>query len=127
MKALIRSCGTGGMVDARGSGLRAEGAGGVADRAAGCYAGALEVDKMTLPDAPQLFVDYQRIANAHPSGRRKRMRGVERVFHPAVHHPHPVLVPEAPWERSGFTTSTVGCSPAATRAAGSAVRQRRRS
>jgi len=60
-----------------------------------------------LPEAPQLFVDFERIENAHPSGRSKRMRGVERVFHQALHHPHPVLSPEAPWERGGFTCSVI--------------------
>ncbi|MBI2298085.1 MAG: hypothetical protein HYU66_03890 [Armatimonadetes bacterium] len=62
---------------------------------------------MKLPTAPQLFVDFERIENAHASGRVKRMQGVRRVYHPAVHRPHPVLVPEAPWERRGFTTSTI--------------------
>ncbi|UCH35216.1 MAG: hypothetical protein JSV65_02365 [Armatimonadota bacterium] len=60
-----------------------------------------------LPETPQLFVDLERVANAHPSGRAKRMRGVERVFHQAVNHPHPVLAPEAAWERRGFTCSVI--------------------
>jgi hypothetical protein len=49
-----------------------------------------------LPETPQLLVDFERIENAHPSGRSKRMLGVERVFHQAIHHPHPVLSPEPP-------------------------------
>lgn len=62
---------------------------------------------MKLPHVPQIFVDFERIDNAHPSGRAKRLRGVRRVFHQATHHPHPVLYPERPWERAGFTTSTI--------------------
>jgi len=54
-----------------------------------------------------LFVDLARVENAHPSGRSKRMRGIERVFHQAAQHPHPVLSPEAPWEKRGFTCSVI--------------------
>ena len=60
-----------------------------------------------LPEAPQLFVDLACVENVHPSGRWKRMRGVERVFHQAVVHPRPVLSPEAPWETHGFTCSVI--------------------
>ena len=62
---------------------------------------------MRLGTSPQLFVDLERVDTAHASGRLKRMRGVRRRFHQAVHHPHPVLKPEAPWEQRGFTTSVV--------------------
>ncbi|HUT75166.1 MAG TPA: hypothetical protein VM221_10095 [Armatimonadota bacterium] len=60
-----------------------------------------------LPEAPQLFVDLAGVENAHASGRWKRMRGVERVFHQAAQEPHPVLAPEAPWECGGFTCSVI--------------------
>jgi len=62
---------------------------------------------MQLTNAPQLFVDFERVDNAHPSGRAKRMRGVQRVFHQPMHHPHPVLAPEKPWEQRGFTSSAI--------------------
>jgi len=60
-----------------------------------------------LATAPQLFVDLACIENAHPTGRWKRMQNVTRVFHQAVHHPHPVLAPEMPWEKGGFTCSAI--------------------
>ncbi|MBI3921955.1 MAG: hypothetical protein HY318_11110, partial [Armatimonadetes bacterium] len=62
---------------------------------------------MKLTQSPQLFIDFEGIDNAHASGRLKRIRGVQRVFHQAVHHPHPVLSPQAPWEQRGFTTSVL--------------------
>lgn len=62
---------------------------------------------MRLSDSPQLFIDFERINNAHPSGRLKQTRGVHRAFHQADHHPHPILRAEAPWEQRGFTTSVI--------------------
>ena len=60
-----------------------------------------------LPRAPQLFVDLHRVRDDHPSGRWKRMENVERTFHQAEIHPHPVLKPDAPWEHHGFTASVI--------------------
>lgn len=60
-----------------------------------------------LPHSPQLFVDLHRIENAHPSGRWKRMKNIQRTFHQATVYPRPILKPEAPWEQGGFTTSVI--------------------
>lgn len=62
---------------------------------------------MLLSDQPQLFVDFERVAHAHPSGRLKRLPGVTRSFHAATVHPHPVLWPERPWEQHGFCNSVI--------------------
>lgn len=60
-----------------------------------------------LPTVPQLFVDLTKVDNAHPTGRWKRMENVQRTYHQAVVHPHPVLKPETPWEQHGFTNSVI--------------------
>lgn len=60
-----------------------------------------------LPSAPQLFVDLTRVDNAHPTGRWKHMDNVQRTYHQAAVHPHPVLKPETLWEQHGFTTSVI--------------------
>ncbi|MGE0378132.1 MAG: hypothetical protein AB7I48_28340 [Planctomycetaceae bacterium] len=60
-----------------------------------------------LPRAPQLFVDLNRVDNAHPTGRWKRMQNVRRTFHQAEVYPHPVLEPQTAWEQHGFTTSVI--------------------